>query len=133
MSRKMEYLHPEVRELAEGLITLCKGEGIDLIITCTWRSPEEQAVLYAQGRTTPGKIVTNARPGQSLHNHTVNNRPTSLAFDVVPIRSGKAIWNAKDVVWMRVGQIGEALGLEWAGRWSRFKEFPHFQLMRATT
>lgn len=128
MSRKLEDLHPKVRALAENLVFIARGEGIDIIVTCTYRSDAEQAVLYAQGRTTPGRIVTNAQPGQSLHNHRIDGKPASLAFDVVPIRSGKAIWDPKDVVWMRVGQIGESIGLEWAGRWRRFREFPHFQL-----
>lgn len=33
-----------------------------------YRSVEEQNGLFAQGRTKPGKIVTNAKGGQSLHN-----------------------------------------------------------------
>lgn len=33
------------------------------------RSLEYQAVLYAQGRTEPGEIVTNALPGKSMHNY----------------------------------------------------------------
>ena len=31
-------------------------------------------------------------------------------------------------LWQRVGAIGEANGLQWAGRWPKAKrEFPHFQ------
>ncbi|MFM8939774.1 MAG: M15 family metallopeptidase [Phenylobacterium sp.] len=26
-----------------------------------------------------------------------------------------------------MGELGEAMGLEWAGRWTRFREYPHFQ------
>jgi len=131
MSRKLEHLDPRVRAMAERMLSICAGEGIDLIITCTYRSSEEQAALYAQGRTSPGRIVTNAQPGQSKHNARLNGKPASLAFDVVPIRSGKAVWDAKDPVWMRVGQIGEEIGLAWAGRWKRFREFPHFELPEA--
>jgi peptidoglycan L-alanyl-D-glutamate endopeptidase CwlK len=28
---------------------------------------------------------------------------------------------------MQIGKIGESCGLEWAGNWKTFKEFPHFQ------
>lgn len=34
-----------------------------------YRSFEEQDALYAQGRTTPGDIVTNAKGGESAHNY----------------------------------------------------------------
>ena len=27
----------------------------------------------------------------------------------------------------RLGQIGKSIGLEWAGDWVTFREYPHFQ------
>lgn len=119
-SRELEDLLPPVRERVERMIADCKAEGIDLLVTSTYRDNASQDALYAQGRTAPGRIVTNARSGQSYHNYR-------CAVDVVPIRNGKAIWNAKDPVWQRIGALGKAAGLEWAGDWKRFKEFPHFQ------
>ena len=119
-SRKLEDLLPPVRERVERMIAACKAEGIDLLVTSTYRDNASQEALYAQGRTAPGRIVTNARAGQSYHNYR-------CAVDVVPIRNGKAIWDAKDPVWQRIGALGKAAGLEWAGDWKRFKEFPHFQ------
>lgn len=119
-SRKLEDLLPPVRERVERMIAACKAEGIDLLVTSTYRDNASQEALYAQGRTAPGRIVTNARAGQSFHNYR-------CAVDVVPIRNGKAIWNAKDPVWQRIGAIGKAAGLEWAGDWKRFREFAHFQ------
>lgn len=121
----------------------CKNEDIDVLITCTWRSNSEQEELYAQGRTKPGRILTNAKPGQSKHNFTLAGRPAAKAFDVVPLRHGKPVWGTggngidddttdddKDdlELWQRVGNIGESVGLEWAGRWKNMREFPHFQL-----
>ena len=125
-SRKLEDLLPPVRERVERMIAACKAEGIDLLVTSTYRDNASQEALYAQGRTAPGRIVTNARAGQSYHNHR-------CAVDVVPIRNGKAIWNAKDPVWQRIGALGKAAGLEWAGDWKRFKEFPHFQYTAGLT
>jgi len=127
MSRSLNDLHPEMQRLTAEFLNNCKAAGVDVLITCTFRSNTEQAALYAQGRTAPGRIVTNAKPGQSTHNVTANGKPASLAFDVVPLRNGKPVWDAKDPLWQQVGEIGEALGLEWAGRWKRFREFPHFQ------
>jgi peptidoglycan L-alanyl-D-glutamate endopeptidase CwlK len=121
-SRQITDLHKKVAALAIQHIDLCKQAGIDLLITSTYRDAEAQNALFAQGRTTPGKIVTRARAGQSVHNYR-------LAYDVVPIRNGKPVWSSSDPVWQEVGRIGESLGLEWAGRWKSFKEFPHFQYL----
>lgn len=118
-SRSLTDLHPRVAVLADRLLERCRAEGIDLLITSTYRDHESQAALYAKGRTAPGPKVTNAKPGQSFHNWRV-------AFDVVPLVDGKAIWN-DDKLWQRIGAIGVELGLEWAGNWKSFREMPHFQ------
>jgi peptidoglycan L-alanyl-D-glutamate endopeptidase CwlK len=131
-SRKVEDLHWMLQKQACDLITLCKKEGLEIIITCTYRSPVEQDILYAQGRTSPGHIVTWAKGGESLHNYRTGNKAASLAFDVCPIINGKAYWTTEGVgnkIWSKIGELGESLDLEWAGRWSAGKrEFPHFQL-----
>lgn len=118
-SRNIDDLHPRVAAMCREMIHLCDETGIDIIVTSTYRDYEAQAELFARGRTKPGPRVTNARPGQSFHNHRV-------AFDVVPIVNGKAIWNDHNL-WMQIGAIGESVGLEWAWRWRTFKEMPHFQ------
>jgi peptidoglycan L-alanyl-D-glutamate endopeptidase CwlK len=127
MSRSLNDLHPAMQPMAAEFLNNCKTAGIDLLVTCTWRSGAEQDALYAQGRTTPGRIVTRAKAGQSRHNHTLAGRPASLALDVVPLRLGKPVWAASDAIWQDVGRIGKACGLEWAGEWKRMREFPHFQ------
>jgi peptidoglycan LD-endopeptidase CwlK len=122
-SRKVEDLHPLVQPLVHRMLEECSKAGIDLLITSTFRDNESQAALYAQGRTRTGAKVTNAKAGQSWHNWRV-------AFDVVPLRHGKPVWGTtgQDLeLWQSVGAIGKAIGLEWAGDWKRFREFPHFQ------
>jgi peptidoglycan L-alanyl-D-glutamate endopeptidase CwlK len=128
MSRRLEDLDVQMRVLVTRMQAQAAEEGIDLLITCTWRSDEEQAALYAQGRTKPGKIVTGARPGQSRHNVMKGGKPASRAVDVVPLENGKCMWDPSHPSWARIAEIGEGLGLEWAGRWKRMREFPHFQL-----
>lgn len=143
-SRNLNDLAPEVRARAERMIDACTAAGIQLIITCTYRSAAEQDDLYAQGRTRPGPIVTQLRGGQSLHNATdAQGRPAARAIDVVPLRNGKLVWGTRGngldddpsddltddlELWERVGLIGAAQGLEWGGRWPRFRDYPHFQL-----
>lgn len=129
MSRKIEDLHPTVQAKCRAHMAACEAAGISLIVTSTYRSPEEQAVLYAQGRTAPGKIVTKAKPGQSMHNHR-------LAYDVVPLRNGKPVWGTSGedgVLWQKVGALGVEQGLEWAGNWVKFKESAHFQWTNGLT
>jgi peptidoglycan LD-endopeptidase CwlK len=121
--KKLSGLHPVVAEKARNLIKKAHSEGIYIIITQGLRTIEEQNRLYAQGRTKPGKIVTNARGGYSYHNF-------GLAFDfcVCDVVKGSLApnWNV-DRRWLRVGQIGKSLGLEWGGDWKSFKDYPHFQ------
>ena len=125
-SRSLEDLHPGVRRRVEAFLAAARAQGIDLLVTSTYRDFESQQALYDQGRTQPGKIVTNAKPGRSWHNY-------GLAVDVVPLRNGKPVWDAKDPVWETVGKLGEAAGLEWAGRWTKFRELPHFQYTGGAT
>lgn len=52
-------------------------EVMPILVLHGYRSIEEQNALYAQGRTAPGKRVTNAKGGQSAHNF-------GMAIDVAP-------------------------------------------------
>lgn len=118
-SRNLSDLNPKVAALCSEFINRCKEQGIDVIITSTYRDAESQNALYAQGRTVSGAIVTNAKAGQSFHNWHV-------AFDFCPIVNGKAMWK-DDATFTKCGEIAENLGLEWAGRWKRNNEKAHCQ------
>jgi len=119
-SRSLDDLLPLVRQRVEAFIKAAKDSDIDLLVTSTYRDDESQNALYAQGRTTAGKIVTNAKAGESFHNYR-------CAVDVVPIINGKPVWDTSYQVWQTIGRLGKEAGLEWAGDWKRFKEYPHFQ------
>jgi peptidoglycan L-alanyl-D-glutamate endopeptidase CwlK len=118
-SRKLEDLHPKVKTLCEQFVASCASHNIDVIITSTYRDADSQNALYAQGRTLPGKKVTNASAGKSFHNYRV-------AFDFCPIVNGKAVWNDA-ALYFKCGAIAESVGLEWAGRWESYKESAHCQ------
>jgi len=118
-SRDIKDLLPIVAAKCDAFIAACKAQGIDVLITSTLRDNESQNALYAQGRTTAGNIVTNAKAGQSFHNY-------GCAFDFVPLVNGKAMWNDSKL-FERCGVIAESCGLEWAGRWKSFKELAHCQ------
>lgn len=119
-SRSLLDLVPPVRDRANKFLAECHAAGIDVLIYCTYRSPEEQNELYKIGRSLPGKIVTNARGGQSWHNF-------HAAFDFVPMINGKLQWADKKL-YAKCGAIAESLDLEWAGRWTgSLKETAHCQ------
>jgi peptidoglycan L-alanyl-D-glutamate endopeptidase CwlK len=117
-SRKLEDLHPLMVEKAHRMIELARADGIEILVTSTLRTFEEQADLFAIGRTKPGKIVTEAKAGESWHNF-------GLAFDIVPLVNGKAIWDSP--FWSRIGELGKQLDLIWGGNFKRFKDKPHFE------
>lgn len=94
--------------------------GLDARVISGYRDPKEQAKLYAQGRTTPGKIVTNARPGYSWHNF-------GFAFDIGLFTPDGDYIDSNDTGLQWLGPIGERLGLAWGGKWSS-PDYPHFQL-----
>lgn len=124
-SRKTTDLLPEAETKCTAFVTLCGQKGIDILITSTFRDNESQHALWQQGREAAGKIVTNADAGQSFHNYRV-------AFDFVPLINGKPAWEDADL-FAQCGEIAESLGLEWAGRWERFKELAHCQYTNGLT
>lgn len=118
-SRRIEDLRLIPAAKCRAFIAACAAAGVDVVITSTFRDAESQNALYAQGRTAPGKKVTNARGGDSFHNWR-------CAFDFVPLVNGKAIWNDA-ALWDRCGDVAESVGLEWGGKWAKFPDKPHCQ------
>lgn len=125
MSRDLSLLNSYVKTLAEKFLEKCKAQGLDVIITQTLRTSLEQDELYAQGRTKPGKIVTNAKGGYSMHNY-------GLAFDIAIKKNGAIVWD-DEALYSKAGKIGESIGLEWGGSWRSFKDYPHFQWTNGLT
>jgi peptidoglycan L-alanyl-D-glutamate endopeptidase CwlK len=133
---KIQLLHPRLRdEVTEIYEEICKaltGKAI-CRFTFTLRTFAEQDALYAQGRSKPGKIVTNAKGGMSYHNY-------GLAIDIVLLvdRDGNgtyetASWDTKGDFdkdgksdWQEVVTIFKQYGWEWGGDW-KFVDAPHFQ------
>lgn len=124
-SRSIDALAPLVKAQAVAFLNECAACGLDVLIYCTLRTNEEQAALYAVGRTKPGAVLTNAKPGESLHNPDKNG--VAWAFDAVPVIAGKPQWS-DDARLLQMGICGEAVGLQWAGRWAgKLREKVHFQ------
>ena len=121
------------------IITVIKKSivnGPDFTVLCGERSAAEQYELYQQGRTKPGKIVTNIDGvnNKSMHNHT-----PSLAIDIAPYPID---WADEDRFIYLGGYIlgvADTLGIKfrWGGDWKqngqtsdeRFLDLPHFELI----
>lgn len=108
--------------MAEKLITECAKQGLTVKLGECFRSAQEQDALYAQGRTKPGNIVTNARGSSYSSMHQ-----WGVAFDVIR-NDGKGAYNNSGNWFQKVGKIGKSLGLEWGGDWTSPVDMPHFQL-----
>ncbi|WP_285767491.1 peptidoglycan-binding protein [Peribacillus sp. SI8-4] len=134
MGKGMEAV---VQASALELIERAYTEGIAVQISAGYRSLEEQAALYGQGRiysyngknySDPGKpVVTNAKPGQSYHNFGL-----AIDFFIVSDDGRKAIWTV-DSRWRRVAAIGKKLGFDWGGNWRTFKDYPHLEMTGGLT
>jgi peptidoglycan L-alanyl-D-glutamate endopeptidase CwlK len=134
--QRIELMHPKlVGELKQIYTEICealKGRAI-CRLAYTLRTNAEQDALYAIGRSKPGKVVTNAKGGQSYHNY-------GLAVDIVLLKDTNgdgtfetASWETNvdfdgDGVadWVEVVRIFKEFGWEWGGDW-KFSDKPHFQ------
>ncbi|MGG0412053.1 peptidoglycan-binding protein [Peribacillus simplex] len=131
-------IHPVVKESALEMVRRAYQEGIFVQISAGYRSMEEQAKLYGQGRLGyiyDGKNysdlskprVTNAMPGQSYHNYGL-----AIDYFIVSDDGKNAIWTV-DAKWKRVAAIGKSLGFAWGGDWSSFKDYPHLDMTGGLT
>ncbi|HET7832248.1 MAG TPA: M15 family metallopeptidase [Gallionella sp.] len=115
-------LLPEVQPLARALVQKAALNGIRIKIISGLRTYAEQDALYAQGRTSHGSIVTNAKGGYSNHNF-------GIAFDVGIFEGASYLGDSPK--YKAVGVLGMELGLEWGGNWKNMVDEPHFQLRPA--
>ncbi len=125
-SRKIEDLHPRLQILCRKHMEACRNHGIIIIITSTLRDQDYQTYLYKQGRSVPGKIITNSK--------LLGPHGFGLAYDVAPVTSdGKTILWEDAVRWKIIGAEGKKLGLAWGGDWKSISDKPHFELTDGLT
>lgn len=136
--KRIKTLHPKIREEVMELYTKANnklGKGVRLRFSYTFRTFEEQNLLYSKGRTNPGPRVTDAKGGQSIHNY-------GLAFDIVLLYDKNGDGNFEEVSW-DIKRDGDKDGVfDWLEVTSVFVEagytngflkngkkwdFPHFQ------
>lgn len=135
-------LDPKAIPMFRQFLCLAKGTaaslGCDYVLISGNRSFAEQDALYEQGRSKSGKIVTNARGGQSNHNFRI-------AADA-GVFQGKIYLEKDDdeggtaarrllasKVHKACSEHAAACGLEWGGSWKSIVDQPHFQVATGKT
>ena len=129
---KTPQVHPELRRRLGMLAEALAGRGMQAMITDGLRTFAEQDAIFAQGRTKPGNIVTNARGGESNHNY-------GLAVDLYPVIEGRVFTDIPqdasrefrrrfEAVQQAIIEGAEGLGLTSGIHFSRVDP-PHVQLM----
>lgn len=132
--KNVSTLHSKVQQIFRDWIAECqilaKAHGYEYKAISGNRTFEEQAKLYEQGRTTPGRIVTNAKPGYSNHNF-------GLAVDMGVFKNGKYLDESNpseaEAFHRKAATVGEKYNLEWGGNWRSFKDYPHFEYKTSKT
>ena len=122
---RLNEVCPELARRVRKLAAQCEANGIHIRVSQGLRTWEQQDLLYAQGRTDAGKVVTNARGGQSAHNF-------GYAVDIVPADPNFASftpdWNSMDSRWKQVLLLAKACGLAEGAEWRTFPDRPHLYL-----
>jgi hypothetical protein len=120
--RDVNKLHPKLQTKLRELQEKCEAHGLKIGIGECLRTAAEQDALYAQGRTKPGKKVTNCKGSSYSSMHQ-----WGVAFDIYRA-DGKGAYYDKDGFFAKVGKLGQEIGLEWGGSWKSIVDTPHFQL-----
>lgn len=121
---KLSFVCPQlaakIRTLAE-MMEVGSSEPIEVVQA--FRSWGQQQKEWAQGRTAPGPIVTNAPPGHSWHEF-------GMAVDVCPVSlTSTPNWSPESPIWINLANKGKSLGLFWGGDFIHCQpDQPHFQL-----
>lgn len=121
-SRKISDLTPAAQIACNEFVKQCTIAGINISIIQTLRDAEYQKMLYAQGRTAPGKIVTKCDGVLKTSRHQ-----DGKAWDAVPLDDeGKIEWsNMLD--YKKMAEIATKMGLT-AGYNFSFRDLDHFEL-----
>lgn len=132
--RVLGSLLPQVqgafRKLMAAAVKVAARHGLTAEAISGLRTYAEQDELYAQGRTKPGKVVTNARAGYSNHNF-------GTAADLGLFRGRSYVDAAEpglaERVYREIAAEAKGLGIEWGGDWKSIKDTPHFEFRTGLT
>lgn len=119
---KLEGINPELAGKICMVMDALSRLGFPMMVTDGKRSMEQQAILYAKGRTIPGIIVTYCDGVTTTSKHQ-----SGKAVDCCFMVDGKPSWDSR-LPWKAYGACAEALGLVWGGSWASLHDLPHIEL-----
>jgi hypothetical protein len=120
VDKDLSDLFPAFRPLAQAFFAKLKDAGLDAFPTETWRDPDREDQLHAQG-------VTPATGATCKHCFELDGQPASKALDfLLRAADGSIIANGADSAYHIAGTIAEALGLVWGGRFTH-PDFDHIE------
>lgn len=96
-SRSLMELHPECRKHAQIWLDECDKDGLDVLVTCTYRDPEDQAILFRKNRSlydieqaadrlakmglgSMAQILLDAPPQKGAKGSKTTNAPPGLSY-----------------------------------------------------
>lgn len=122
--KRIDTLEPEFKAKVEQLLQAAEAAtGRKWVITAARRTMAEQRAIYAQGRTKPGKVVSNAPAGYSPHNY-------GLAVDLAPLvdmTKNTIDWNADRTVWKQMADVAVEMGLTSGFYFRTIFDAPHVE------
>lgn len=124
-------LHPDLIAKLETVFAAMAAIGHPMRLMEGVRSSERQQQLYAQGRTMPGRIVTNCDGIRKPSKHQVKadgyGHAADCAFVDDPRTPRNETWD-ESKPWQTYGALAEAQGLIWGGRFTTLHDLPHVEL-----
>lgn len=121
--KNLEGVHPDLVKVAHKALEYAV---VDFVVTDGVRTLEQQAELYAIGRTKPGKIVTwtmksNHLPKEDGYGYAVDCHPYPISFDDL---------KRYEILADTMSRAAEELNIKIiCGRDWHKQDMPHFELM----
>jgi len=115
---------PDYATREANLMASMEALGHPIVRVSGTRTADQQAALYAKGRSAPGKVVTekSGKPGdESLHQR---GQATDYAFKGP---DGKPDYDPK-LPWDTLGRMAKLHGFDWGGDWQDLKDLGHVQV-----
>lgn len=127
--QRLVGVHPQLVAALRVVFDQLDAEDAPLFVVEGLRTDARQAELYAQGRTTPGPIVTYKDGVTHKSNHQPKADGLGYAVDVAFI--GPQPFDPR-WPWETYGEALEAQGIAWGGRF-KMVDKPHAELIEAHT
>ena len=118
---RLSLINPVFAKNIIKLAATLSDKNITIEIVQGLRTWNQQQDLYNQGRTTPGKIVTNSKPGNSWHNF-------GLAVDMCPFINGAPIWDVQHDYFKELIKSANDAGFVCGAHFVSFPDYDHFQM-----